>query len=259
MKLNSPRDSSAADESSGLRGGVAIGASVGGAAAVLVGRQICAPKRLDAALIRTLDIVIAAALLLLLLPLVVLGALAVRLDSSGPALHRCARVGYRGARLWMLKLRKMHHGSSGPALTTDDDDRFTRIGRLLARLKLDEIPQLWHVLVGDMSLVGPRPEDDSFVALHAHDYDTILRVRPGLTGLSQLAFIEESRILDNGNPLDHYVHRILPQKVNLDVLYAERRSVAFNFRIMFWTLAAVVMRRQVAVHRDTGEMSLRRR
>jgi lipopolysaccharide/colanic/teichoic acid biosynthesis glycosyltransferase len=110
-----------------------------------------------------------------------------------------------------------------------------------------------------MSLVGPRPEDPGFVALHERDYARILAVRPGITGLAQLAFVEESRILDNGNPLDHYVGRILPQKVNLDVLYAERRSFAFNLRILLWTLAAVVMRKQVAVHRETGAMKLRRR
>jgi lipopolysaccharide/colanic/teichoic acid biosynthesis glycosyltransferase len=172
---------------------------------------------------------------------------------------RANRVGWRGSRLYMLKFRKMHEDASGLALTTDDDHRFTRIGSLLSRLKLDELPQLWHVLVGEMSLVGPRPEDPGFVALHGHEYETILDVRPGITGLSQIAFLEESRILDDDNPVDHYVGHILPQKVGLDVMYARRRSFFLNLRILLWTAAAVVMRRPVAVHRDSGKMNLRRR
>ncbi len=216
-------------------------------------------QRVDAALIRTLDALVAAVLLLLLLPLILLSAVAVRLDSPGPAFFRVDRMGWRGGLLRMLKFRKMHDDAEGPALTREDDDRFTRLGPLLAKLKLDEIPQLWHVLTGDMSLVGPRPESAQFVALHRHEYATILSVRPGITGLSQVAFAEESRILDEANPVNHYVGRILPQKVALDLIYARERSCWMNIRILFWTAAAVVMRRQVAVHRETGKMNLRKR
>jgi lipopolysaccharide/colanic/teichoic acid biosynthesis glycosyltransferase len=216
-------------------------------------------RRVDAALIRTLDALVAAGLLLLLLPFIVLSAVAVRVDSPGPAFFRVDRIGWRGGRLRMLKFRKMWDDASGPALTTGDDDRFTRLGPVLAKLKLDEIPQLWHVLTGDMSLVGPRPESPEFVELHRRDYATILGVRPGITGLSQIAFAEESRILDGENPVHHYVGAILPQKVGLDVMYAQERSFWLNVRILFWTAAAVVMRRQVAVHRDSGRMNLRKR
>jgi lipopolysaccharide/colanic/teichoic acid biosynthesis glycosyltransferase len=216
-------------------------------------------QRVDAALIRTLDALAAATLLLVLLPFILLSALAVRLDSPGPAFFRVDRIGWRGGRLRMLKFRKMWDDATGPALTTDADERFTRLGPLLAKLKLDELPQLWHVLTGDMSLVGPRPESPEFVDLHPHQYGTILRVRPGITGLSQVAFAEESRILDDENPLNHYVGAILPQKVALDIMYAQERSFWLNVRILFWTAAAVVMRRQVAVHRDSGRMNLRKR
>jgi len=159
----------------------------------------------------------------------------------------------------MLKFRKMRSDAAGLKLTVNGDERFTRIGGLLARLKIDEIPQLWNVLKGDMSLVGPRPEDETYVALHAQPYETILSVRPGITGLSQIAFAEESRILDDHNPHDHYVGRILPQKIALDSLYSERRTLWLNLRILFWTTAAVLMRRQVAVDRASGRMNLRRR
>jgi lipopolysaccharide/colanic/teichoic acid biosynthesis glycosyltransferase len=216
-------------------------------------------SRIDAALIRTVDALVAATLLFLLLPLILLSAVAVRLDSPGPAFFRVERIGWRGGLLRMLKFRKMHDDAQGPALTMENDDRFTRLGPILAKLKLDEIPQLWHVLTGDMSLVGPRPESIEFVALHRSEYAEILSVRPGITGLSQVAFAEESRILDDTNPVNHYVGRILPQKVALDLIYARRRTCWMNVRILFWTLAAVVMRREVAVHRGTGKMNLRKR
>lgn len=213
----------------------------------------------DRGVIRAVDVVVSLLLLVMLLPVLLAAALFVRLESPGPIFYRAERVGFRGRRLRMLKFRKMHHDAEGLALTVDDDARFTRIGFLLATLKLDEIPQLWHVLKGEMSLVGPRPEDLSFVALHSYTFRSILTVRPGITGLSQIAFAEESRILDDGDPLGHYVDQILPQKVALDVMYASQRTLWLNTRIVFWTFAAVLLRRQVAVHRDTGKMGLRRR
>jgi lipopolysaccharide/colanic/teichoic acid biosynthesis glycosyltransferase len=213
----------------------------------------------NAAAIRAFDVIFSGLLLLGLLPVIAVAALIVRLDSPGPAFYRADRVGFRGIGLRMLKFRKMHDDAAGPNLTADDDQRFTRVGVMLAKLKIDEIPQLWHVLRGQMSLVGPRPEDRLFVAMHEDDYRTILSVRPGMTGLSQIAFAEESRILDDDDPHNHYVGRILPQKVALDKMYAERRTLWFNLRILFWTTAAVIMRRQVAVHRDSGKMNLRRR
>ena len=213
----------------------------------------------DAALKRTLDITVSGLALLVLLPVVLAAVILVRLDSPGPAFFRCERAGFGGRVLRMLKFRKMHDGASGRAITTDDDDRFTRIGVWLAKTKLDELPQLWHVLKGEMSLVGPRPEDFEFVQRHGDDYDRILQVRPGITGLSQLAFAEESAILDDVDPLGHYVERLLPQKVGLDRMYASHRNLMLDLRILFWTGAAVLLRRQVAVHRDTGKMNLRRR
>jgi lipopolysaccharide/colanic/teichoic acid biosynthesis glycosyltransferase len=225
----------------------------------LGGARPSARRILSDATIRIFDVVVAAFLLLVLLPLIVLALVAVRVESAGPAFFRCDRVGYRGRRLRMLKIRKMCDGALGLPLTTDGDARFTRIGGLLSRLKIDEIPQLWHVLRGEMSLVGPRPEVAEFVALHARDYGEIVSVRPGITGLSQIAFVDERRILDRDDPVGHYLGRILPQKVALDRVYAKRRSLWFNLRILFWTAVTVLLRRQVAVHRDSGRMSLAKR
>ncbi len=214
---------------------------------------------LDRGAKRTIDFTVAAALLLITLPVTLLACAMIVIDSPGGAFYRAERAGFRGRRLRMLKFRKMVNGASGRALTTDDDERFTRVGGWLAKTKLDELPQLWHVLKGEMSLVGPRPEDPSFVERHGGAYDHILSVRPGITGLSQLAFAEESRILDDEDPLGHYVDRLLPQKVNLDRLYASQRTVALDLRILLWTVMAVILRRQVAVHRGSGHMNLRKR
>ena len=144
-------------------------------------------------------------------------------------------------------------------LTGDVDPRFTRIGRLLARTKIDELPQLWNVLRGEMSLVGPRPEDADFVARHQEEYDEILSVRPGMTGLVQLAFAKEAEILDPDDRVGHYVDRILPQKVHLDLLYARTRTLRMDLRILVWTILPVILRVNVAVNRVTGELTVRRR
>jgi lipopolysaccharide/colanic/teichoic acid biosynthesis glycosyltransferase len=208
---------------------------------------------------RTLDAVVSAVVLVLLAPLIVLIAIAIKADSRGPVFYRCRRVGYRGHDFEMLKFRKMVHDASGPALTAASDPRFTSMGRLLARTKVDELPQLWNVLKGQMSLVGPRPEDPAFVALHRTEYERITGVRPGITGPCQLAFAKESEILDGRDGVDFYVRRLLPQKVAIDVSYATRPSLALDLRILVWTIFAVISRADVAVHRETLAVSRRRR
>jgi lipopolysaccharide/colanic/teichoic acid biosynthesis glycosyltransferase len=205
-----------------------------------------------------LDLTVASIVMLVLAPLVLVLAILIKLDSRGAVLHRCRRIGHRGQELLMLKFRKMHDGARGPALAAARDERFTRMGAFLARTKLDELPQLWNVVTGEMSLVGPRPEDPGFVELHRDAYDAILDVRPGITGLSQLAFAKESEILDPSDRVKHYMEGILPQKILIDQLYARRRSLGMDLRILVWTLAAVVFRREVAVHRETGRLSLRK-
>ena len=209
---------------------------------------------------RAFDLFASALLLLLLLPLLAAIAVLVWLDSPGPVFFRCERVGYRGRPLRMLTFRKMVAGARGAPLTVDCDERFTRVGAFLAKYKLDELPQLWHVLRGDMSLVGPRPEDPHFVRRHAADYyGEILTVRPGVFGFVQLAFAEENRILDAHDPVADYVARILPQKVRLERLYVATRGFWFDLRVLCWAVAAVILRRPVAVDRQSGALGLRRR
>jgi lipopolysaccharide/colanic/teichoic acid biosynthesis glycosyltransferase len=208
---------------------------------------------------RLLDVVVSSLLLVLLLPLLLIVAAAVKLTSRGPLFFRCVRVGLFGEELRMLKFRKMRDGARGPALTAKDDARFTRVGRVLAVTKLDELPQLWNVVKGEMSLVGPRPEDPGFVAARKEEYARILTVKPGITGLCQLAFARESELLESEGTIEAYVGRLLPKKIELDLLYVQRRSTALDLRILVWTGAAVFLRRDVAVHRETARLSRRRR
>jgi lipopolysaccharide/colanic/teichoic acid biosynthesis glycosyltransferase len=216
-------------------------------------------RSLDGAVMRTLDVALAAALLLLLaLPILAL-ALAVRLESPGPALYRSRRVGIGGRVFVMLKFRKMPDGAGGSLLTAPEDVRFTRLGHFLARTKLDELPQLLNVVRGEMSLVGPRPEDPHFVERMGEELEPVLRVRPGITGLSQIAFAREAEILDPANRESDYVGRILPQKIHLDTMYVSLRSTRLNLRILTWTAVAVLLRRDVAVNRTTAKLGLRRR
>ena len=214
---------------------------------------------IDRAATRAADVVLSLLMLIVLAPLLVGCALAVRIESRGPIFYRATRVGRAGRHLHVVKFRKMVDGARGHALTSVADDRFTRIGRFLARTKLDELPQLWNVLRGDMSFVGPRPEDPEFVALHGDDYDQILTVRPGITGLCQLAFARETEILDPADRHGHYVHRILPQKVALDLLYARSRTFGGDLKILVWTVLPIILRRDVAVKRENGALSLRTR
>jgi lipopolysaccharide/colanic/teichoic acid biosynthesis glycosyltransferase len=208
---------------------------------------------------RALDVVLAASLLLVFaLPILAL-ALAVRLESPGPALYRSRRVGLGGCVFVMLKFRKMPDGAVGSPLTAPEDGRFTRLGGFLARTKLDELPQLWNVLKGEMSLVGPRPEDPHFVERLGAELEPVLRVRPGVTGLSQIAFAREAEILDPVNRECDYVGRIVPQKIHLDTMYVTRRSTRLNLRILTWTAVAVLLRHEVAVNRETAKLGLRRR
>ena len=208
---------------------------------------------------RSMDVIVAAIALVVLSPLFLIIALVVVLDSRGPVFYRAERVGFRGRRLRMLKFRKMHPAARGGALTIAGDERFTRVGEWLARTKLDELPQLWHVLRGDMSLVGPRPESPDFVGRFRDDYAVILTARPGVTGYTQLAFAREVTILNPEDVHGHYINELLPQKVGLDRLYAGHLDTGRDLRILFATFRTLVLRQPVAVNRATGVLTRRRR
>jgi lipopolysaccharide/colanic/teichoic acid biosynthesis glycosyltransferase len=182
---------------------------------------------------RAVDALIMLLLLPVLLPLGLLIAAVVFVDSPGSVFYRATRIGLEGRPFQMLKFRTMKTGSRGPSISTSFDARFTPVGRFLARYRLDELPQFWNVIKGEMRVVGPRPEDPEFVHEHELEYQEILKVAPGLTGLTQLVhFLDD---LDTQNPLAHY-ESILPGKLSLDIRYVQIHSFRVDLVILARTL-----------------------
>jgi len=173
------------------------------------------------------------------LPVAVLIWLAVLLDSPGPTIFRAARIGYGGDPFVMLKFRTMRIDLVGHAISSATDERITPVGRFLRTTRLDELPQLWNVLRGEMSFVGPRPELEEFVELHAQDYREILAVPPGLTGPTQLRYAGvEARMLSlHPDPDAYYRDRLLPDKVALDLDYVRTHSYGRDLLVLLETLA----------------------
>ncbi len=188
--------------------------------------------------------VIAIALVVAAAPLLAILAVLIRLDSRGPILYRAKRVGERGRPFLCLKLRTMRaeRAAPGPAITVTDDPRVTRVGARLRALHLDELPQLWNVVRGEMRLVGPRPEDPRFVDLSDALQREVFGARPGITGLSQLVFIDEARLLPKAGGDDAYRSMVLPRKLVIDGAYLRARSTGLDVRILGWTLGAIVGR-----------------
>ena len=186
---------------------------------------------------RALDVLASAAGVVLLSPLFVILALLIRHDSPGPVLHRAIRVGRDGRLFTLYKFRSMVVGSaqSGSAITARGDPRVTSVGRVLRRSKLDELPQLWNVIKGDMSLVGPRPEDPRYTALYSPEQRTVLRVRPGVTSPASLRYRSEEQLLAGTEWEDTYVHRVMPAKLAIDLDYLRRRTVWSDVVVVFAT------------------------
>ncbi|TXI21816.1 MAG: sugar transferase [Roseateles sp.] len=192
---------------------------------------------------RLFDILAAAAGLLLLSPLLLLAALWVKLDSPGPVLFRQTRVGRYGVPFSIHKFRTMRV-APGAAITVGEDPRITRSGRVLRQTKLDELPQLWDVLRGAMSLVGPRPELPRYVALYPTELrEQVLAVRPGITDPASLAFSHEAELLAAASdPEREYREVVLPAKLRLSADYAARATLATDLRLILATLARVFER-----------------
>jgi len=188
---------------------------------------------------RTFDIGVSFVGLILLSPLMLLAALAIKLDSPGPIMFRQKRIG-KGFRPFLIyKFRTMVQGASDRrrSLTVGDDPRITSSGRFLRRTKIDEIPQLINVLKGDMSFVGPRPEVPEFVELFRSEYEEILKVRPGITDLASLKYRDEAAVLEQSeNPEEEYLRRVLPDKINLSKEYISRSSFFFDLTLILKTV-----------------------
>jgi lipopolysaccharide/colanic/teichoic acid biosynthesis glycosyltransferase len=179
----------------------------------------------------------AAAGLALLSPLLAAIAAAIRLEDGGPVLFRQSRAGRRGEPFGLLKFRSMRHNAGGPRITGGGDQRVTRLGRILRAYKLDELPQLWNIVRGDMSFIGPRPEVFDFVDLCDPVWRAVLSVKPGITDLATLLYRNEEQMLAGSpNPVKEYRESILPAKLALNLEYLRRRSFAADLRLLVWTV-----------------------
>lgn len=188
---------------------------------------------------RAFDIVISAAALLLLLPILLLLALAVAVTSPGGAFFRQVRVGKNGRAFRLLKFRTMRPGSEAKGQITvgGRDPRITGIGYFLRKTKLDELPQLINVLVGDMSIVGPRPEVPKYVALYTLEQRAVLNVRPGITSAASIAYIDENELLGrSADPERTYVEQVMPAKLALDLDYVKHHGLLHDLRIIGRTI-----------------------
>ncbi len=210
------------------------------------GRTAAAPVEPPAAFPawkRCLDVALAVPAVGLSLPILGAAALAMRVSGDrGPIFFRAIRVGEGGRPFQALKLRTMRTEFAGPAVTAAGDARVTRLGRFLRRTKLDELPQLWNVLRGEMSLVGPRPEDPRFVDWSDPLHRTVFSARPGITGPAQIRFRHEENLLAAEDLERIYLERILLAKLLLDNAYLQRRSLGADLRILGRTVLAVVAR-----------------
>ena len=192
---------------------------------------------------RAFDLLISGLGLILLSPMLLFLAVWIELDSPGPILYRGKRVGIDGRPFFMYKFRTMVQGaeSRGPAVTYRDDPRITKAGRFLRGTKLDELPQLLNVLKGEMSLVGPRPEDPSYVELYTPEQRRVLSVKPGITGPTQLEYRDEASMLHGESVDEEYVTRIMPGKLKLDLEYVRDRSLMLDLRILWRTATTLLL------------------
>lgn len=179
--------------------------------------------------------------LVLLAPLMVLLALAVFVSSGGPVFFRQKRVGLRGRTFTLYKFRTMHAGTAGPSVTASGDSRVTPIGKLLRRTKLDELPELWNVLRGDLALVGPRPEVPTFVDPGDPLWRKVLTIRPGLTHPVTTRLRNEEDLLAgaDGEPMRFYREVLLPYKLKGYLDYERKRTPLRDLVVIAWTAAVV--------------------
>ncbi len=205
---------------------------------------------------RGFDMAASACGIVLLSPVFILAALAVKLSGPGPVLFSHKRVGFNFKPFFTHKFRTMTAGADqkGAAITTGGDAMITAVGRILRKTKIDELPQLFNVLLGDMSLVGPRPEVEQYVDMFREDYEAVLGVRPGITDYAAIEYRDEEKVLAQlsgaeaggrvakkySTPHDAYVAEVLPAKISLYRRYLTEQSFLTDLRIIMRTLGKII-------------------
>jgi len=178
---------------------------------------------------------VSALLLFVVSPFLLMIAAAILIESGSPVLFTQERVGRNGILFRLLKFRTMRQGKAGPPITARGDARITRVGKFLREFKLDELPQLWNVVRGDMSLVGPRPEVPQFVD-SSPLWQSVLRVRPGITDPASIAYRNEEELLAKAaDPIRFYQESVLPAKLALNLAYLNKRTPWLDFKVIVRT------------------------
>lgn len=190
---------------------------------------------------RAIDILASAVGLILLSPILLSIAILIKLNSAGPIIYRARRVGKDGKLFDLYKFRTMvlDADNRGPKITVAGDKRVTRVGRWLRRNKLDELPQLFNVLKGEMSLVGPRPEDPRYVEEYTSEQRKVLSVRPGVTSAASLTYRNEEALLSGPDWEDKYRDEVMPAKLAIDLAYLSRRTIWSDLKLIAQTLLAL--------------------
>ena len=194
-------------------------------------------------MIRLFDILFSTIGLLILSPLFLIIYIIIIIESKGGGFYSQTRVGKNGIPFAIYKFRSMRTDADKHGLITvgGRDPRITRIGYYIRKYKIDELPQLWNVLVGDMSLVGPRPEVQKYVDLYTEEQRKVLSVRPGITDYASIEYVDENILLAKSDDPDKtYVEVVMPAKIILNMKYINNKSLKEYFKIIFLTLAKIV-------------------
>ena len=190
---------------------------------------------------RFFDFLFSIIVLIFFFPIGVLIATCIIFGSKGGIFYKQERVGKDGTLFYLLKFRSMYVNSAVKgSLTVGDDTRITRVGSLIRKVKLDEFPQFLNVLIGDMSVVGPRPEVSEFVALYSDEQRKVLSVRPGITDEASLAYFEESKLLATStDPKKTYIEEIMPAKIAINLAYLDNRTFLADITVIGKTILRI--------------------
>ena len=194
-------------------------------------------------MIRFFDFILSLVGLVVLAPIFIVLAIWIKSDSKGPVFYKQVRVGRNGIDFGLFKFRSMVVDADKKGLITvgGRDPRITRSGYFIRKYKLDELPQLINVLLGDMSLVGPRPEVRKYVELYTDEQQKVLSVKPGITDYASIEYMDENEILGKSNdPEKTYIEEIMPEKIKYNMKYIQNKNVSEYFKIIFLTLLKIV-------------------
>lgn len=194
-------------------------------------------------MIRFFDIIFSIIGLVILSPIFIVLYLLIRIESKGGGFYSQERIGKNGKPFKLYKFRSMRIGSDKKELITigEKDNRITKTGFILRKYKLDELPQLWNVFIGDMSLVGPRPEVKKYTDLYTEEQKQVLQVRPGITDWASIKYVDENKILGEAkDPDEAYVNLIMPNKIKLNMVYIQHQTLGEYFKIIFTTFKEIV-------------------